>query len=100
MTGVAKNTVVKLLVELGEACAQHHDETVRNLRSQHVECDEIWAFVYAKAKNLPADKKGVYGYGDAWTWTALDADSKLMISWSAHAHRRWPTNSSRICPSG
>jgi hypothetical protein len=67
---------------LGAACARHDDETVRDLRSQRIQADEIWAFVYAKAKNLPADQKGVYGYGDAWTWTTLNADSKLMISYS------------------
>jgi len=67
--------------KLGTACARHHDETVRGLRSERIQADEVWSFVYAKAKNLPADKKGVYGYGDAWTWTAMDADSKLMISY-------------------
>ncbi|MBX9655251.1 IS1 family transposase [bacterium] len=81
MTGIAKATVSKLLVDLGTACAAYHDEHVRNLTSARIQCDEIWAFVYAKEKNVPASKKGEFGYGDVWTWTALDADSKFMVSW-------------------
>ncbi|MQA30284.1 MAG: DDE-type integrase/transposase/recombinase [Luteitalea sp.] len=79
MTGVAKNTVAKLLVDLGAACSKYQDETIRGVRSQRVQCDEIWAFVGAKAKNVPETKQGKWG--DCWTWTALDADTKLMISW-------------------
>jgi len=81
MTGVAKNTIVKLLADLGEACARFHDETVRNVKAKRVQCDEIWSFVYAKAKNVPTDKQGEFGVGDVWTWTGLDVDSKLIVSW-------------------
>lgn len=81
MTGVAKNTVVKLLADLGAACDRFHDETVRNVRAKRVQCDEIWSFVYAKQKNVPAEKRGQFGIGDVWTWTAIDADSKLIVSW-------------------
>ena len=81
MTGVAKNTVVKLLVELGAACQAHADEHLRNLPCKRLQVDEIWAFCYAKEKNVPADKKGVFGYGDVWTFAAIDADSKLIPSW-------------------
>lgn len=80
MTGVAKNTVVKLLVDLGKACDDFHDKNVRNVRSQRIQCDEIWSFVGAKAKNVPREKDGEWG--DVWTWTALDADSKMMVSYA------------------
>src|SRR5262245_30458957 len=78
---VSINTVSKLLVETGEACAQFHDEHVRGLKPERVQVDEIWAFCYAKEKNVPEDKKGVFGFGDVWTWTAIDADTKLMVSY-------------------
>jgi len=78
---VSINTVAKILADAGEACEEFHDKTVRNVRSQRVQCDEIWAFVYAKAKNVAAAKSAPVGAGDCWTWTALDADTKLMISW-------------------
>ncbi len=81
MTGVAKNTVLKLLRELGEACDEYQDKHVRNVKSKRVQCDEIWSFCYAKDKNVPAGLKGQFGYGDVWTWTAIDADSKLLITW-------------------
>jgi IS1 family transposase len=81
MTGFAKNTIVKLLVELGAACAAYQDEQLRFLDARRIQADEIWSFVYAKARNVPEDKRGQFGYGDVWTWTALDAESKLMISW-------------------
>ena len=81
MTGVAMNTVLKLLADVGEACAAYHDIYVRDLRAKRIQCDEIWQFVYSKAKNVPEDKQGVFGYGDVWTWTAIDADSKLIISY-------------------
>ena len=81
MTGFAKNTVVKLLVELGAACAAYQDEHIRYLDTRRIQADEIWSFVYAKARNVPEDKRGEFGYGDVWTWTALDSESKLMISW-------------------
>ena len=81
ITGVAKNTVLKLLADVGEACEAYHDEHVHGLTSKRVQADEIWSFCYAKQKNVPADLKGRFGYGDVWTWTAIDADSKLMVSW-------------------
>lgn len=86
MTGFAKNTIVKLLVELGEVCAAYHDENVRYLDTRRVQADEIWSFVYAKAKNVPEDKRDTFGYGDVWTWTALDSESKLMVSWLVGEH--------------
>lgn len=81
MTGAAKNTVANLLVDLGTACREFHDRMVRNVTTKRVQADEVWAFCYAKEKNVPADKKGLFGYGDVWTWTAIDADSKLCLSW-------------------
>ncbi len=80
MTGAAKNTVAKLLVDLGAACSKFQDETIRNIRSKRVQCDEIWSFVGSKEMNTPDEKKAK-GCGHCWTWTALDADSKLMLSW-------------------
>lgn len=81
MTGVSKNTIAKLLVELGTACQAYADEHLVNLTCQRLQVDEIWAFCYSKAKNVPEDKKGVFGYGDVWTFAAIDADSKLIPSW-------------------
>src|SRR5262249_46543382 len=81
MTGRSKNTIVKLLVEAGAACATFQDAALRNLPCKRVQCDEIWSFCYAKDKNLPEDKKDVFGYGSVWTWTALDADTKLIATW-------------------
>lgn len=81
MTKAAKNTVVKLLAELGAVCAAYQDEHLVNLNSSTVQCDEIWSFVGMKEKNKPEDKLSEFGYGDVWTWTAIDADSKLMICW-------------------
>jgi len=81
MTGVAKNTIVKLLADVGKACAEYQDKTLRNLPCKKVQCDEIWSFCYAKEKNVPQDKKGRFGYGDVWTWTAIDAETKLVPSW-------------------
>jgi IS1 family transposase len=79
-TGVAKNTVVKLLLDLAEACTAHHDRTVRGLRVRLLQCDEIWNFVGAKAKNARPEQKAE-GWGDTWTWTALDAQTKLCVSY-------------------
>ncbi|OBQ76979.1 transposase [Mesorhizobium loti] len=78
---VSINTVSKLLVDAGKFCADLHDREVRNVASKRVQCDEIWSFVGAKAKNVSAMKQPVDGAGDVWTWTALDSDSKLIISW-------------------
>ena len=79
---VSINTVAKLLAEAGEACETFHDENVRGVKSKRVQCDEIWAFCYAKQKNVATAKAAPQGAGDIWTWTALDADSKLIISWN------------------
>jgi IS1 family transposase len=81
MTGVAKHTVLKLLEDMGCACAAYHNEHVRNLRVRRVQADEIWAFVYGKDKNLTMEQVEA-GAGSVWTWTALDADSKLIISYT------------------
>jgi len=78
---VSINTVSKILADAGEACEAMHNETVRNVPSKRVQCDEIWSFCYAKQKNVATAKAAPEGAGDLWTWTALDADSKLMISW-------------------
>lgn len=80
MTGVAKNTVAKLLVELGSACANYQDEHLRKLPCRRVQCDEIWSFVGAKQKNV-TEEKMADGWGDVWTWTAIDADTKLVPCW-------------------
>lgn len=81
MTGVAKNTVVKLLADAGCVCADYHHQHVRNIKAKRIQCDEIWSFVYSKQKNVPDDKRGQFGVGDVWTWVALDADSKLCVSY-------------------
>lgn len=84
MTGVAKNTIVKLLVDLGDACAKYQDSAIRNINAKRVQADEIWSFCYAKKKTVQADPSILErnaDAGDVWTWTAIDADSKLMISW-------------------
>jgi IS1 family transposase len=81
MTGVSKNTIAKLLVELGAACSEYLDKAIVNLNSKRIQCDEIWSFCYAKEKNLPEELRGKFGYGDVWTWVAIDADSKLIVSW-------------------
>lgn len=78
---VSINTVSKLLVEAGEACLALHDQTVRNVKASRIQCDEIWSFCYAKAKNVAAAKSAPDGAGDVWTWTAIDADTKLMVSY-------------------
>ncbi len=81
MAGVSKVTILKLLKDVGEACLAFENKTLRNLTCKNIQCDEIWSFCYAKEKNVPQNKKGQFGYGDVWTWTALDADTKLMCSW-------------------
>src|SRR3712207_2855193 len=74
MTGAAKNTITKLLVDLGAACAAYQHAELRDLPCTEVQCDEIWSFCYAKQKNVPTEHQGTFGYGDIWTWTALCAD--------------------------
>ena len=89
---VSINTVSKLLVDAGKACAAFHDDKVRGVKARRVQVDEIWSFTAAKQKNVPAMKAPVEGAGDTWTWTAIEADTKLLITWlvggrdSEHAH--------------
>lgn len=78
---VSINTVSKLLVDAGNACAAFHDEKVRNVASKRIQCDEIWSFTYAKQKNVALAKAAPVGAGDTWTWTGIDADFKLIVSW-------------------
>lgn len=78
---VSINTVAKLLVEAGEACLAIHDETVRNVKASRIQCDEIWSFCHAKQKNVATAKAAPEGAGDVWTWTAIDADTKLIVSY-------------------
>jgi IS1 family transposase len=78
---VSINTVSKLLVDAGKACAAFHDAKVRGVKSRRVQVDEIWSFTYAKQKNVPTEKRQDLAYGNTWTWTALDAESKLLITW-------------------
>ena len=80
MTGVARNTITTLLLDLADACAEYHDRCVRNVRVRRLQCDEIWAFVGAKKKNVTPEQEQV-GWGDVWTWTAIDADTKLCLSY-------------------
>jgi IS1 family transposase len=78
LTGAAKDTVIKLLVAAGSACADYQDRTLRNLKCKRIQCDEVWSFCYAKDKNVPTKKQGKFGYGSVWTWVAIDADTKLV----------------------
>jgi IS1 family transposase len=80
VTGAAKNTVTKLLVDLGKACSEYQDRVLRDLPCKRLQFDEIWAFCYAKQKNVPEEHQGEFGYGDIWTWVAIDADTKLVPS--------------------
>jgi hypothetical protein len=81
MTGVAKHTVLKLLKDIGCACAAYHEANVRNLYVRYLQCDEIWQFVGSKMKNTSPEKVA-QGWGDVWTWTAIDADTKLIVSYT------------------
>ena len=81
IAGVSINTVSKLLVDAGRACAAYHDVTVRNIKASRVECDEIWSFCYAKDRNVPTAKAAPLDAGDVWTWTAIDRDTKLLVSY-------------------
>lgn len=74
------NTIKKLLVDIGKACIEYQDQAMRNLTCKNIQCDEIWSFCYAKEKNVPEDKKGVFGFGDVYTWTAIDSKTKLVPS--------------------
>jgi IS1 family transposase len=81
ITGASKNTVLNLLAEVGEACALYQDRVMRGLTCKRLECDEIWSFVGMKEKNVPSELRGEFGYGDVYTWTAIDADTKLIPCW-------------------
>ena len=81
MTGVAKDTVLRLLADLGTACTHFQDICLTDLPCKHIQADEIWSFCHAKERNVPEVLKGTFGYGDVWTWTALCADCKLVPSW-------------------
>jgi len=81
MTGVAKNTIVKLLADLGSVCSEYQNKALRDLPCKRIQADEIWSFIYAKAKNVPDAKAAPRDAGDVWTWTAIDADTKLVPSW-------------------
>jgi IS1 family transposase len=81
LTGASKNTVSKLLVDAGKVCAAYHDANVRNVKAARVQVDEIWSFTYAKQKNVASAKDAPEGAGDTWTWTAIDADSKMILSY-------------------
>ncbi len=81
LTGVAKTTILRLLEEVGTACAQYQDAMVRNVTAKRVQVDEIWAFCYAKQKNVTIEIAAERVAGDAWTWVAIDPDSKLVITW-------------------
>ncbi len=78
---VSINTVTKLLKEAGAACSEYQHRTLRDLPCKRVQCDEIWAFCYAKEKNVAPENKGILGFGDVYTWTGMDADTKLMVSY-------------------
>lgn len=81
MCDVSFNTVSKLLIDVGAACYDYQDKTLRNLPCKRVQCDEIWSFCYAKERNVPEDKRGEFGIGDVYTWVAIDADTKLVPCW-------------------
>lgn len=82
LTGASKNTVAKLLATAGNAALEYQNQTLRNLTCKKVQCDEIWSFVYAKQKNVPEKMKDNPGIGSVWTWTAIDADTKLIATWA------------------
>ena len=81
LADVSFNTVAKLLIDAGKVCADLHDEMVQGVTASRIQCDEIWSFTYAKRKNVPNAKAAPADAGDTWTWTALDSDSKLIVSW-------------------
>jgi len=81
MTGVAKGTILKFLADIGKVCTEYQDKAFRNLKCKKIQCDEIWSFCYAKEQNVPEEMQGQFGFGDVWTWTALDADTKLVPCW-------------------
>ena len=89
MCDVSFNTVLKLLPEIGQACESYQRRVLVNLNCRRLQCDEIWSFCYAKDKNVPKDKRGKFGFGDVWTWVAIDADTKLVPSWRIGGRNAW-----------
>src|SRR6266404_4115044 len=89
LAGVAFNTVLKLLPEIGQACEEYQRRVLRNLPCKRVQCDEIWSFCYGKDKNLPKDKRGKFGFGSVWTWTAICADTKLVPCYRVGDRNAW-----------
>ena len=87
VVGVSINSVARLLVQAGEACTEFHDEHVREVSTTHVQCDELWSFCYAKAKNVEFAKAAPAGAGDVWTWTALADDPRLILTWAVSPDR-------------
>lgn len=81
LTGASKNTVTKLLIDAGKACMAYHDANVRNVAAKRIQVDEIWSFIYTKQKNVSAAKAAPDGAGDVWTWTAIEADTKMIVSY-------------------
>lgn len=92
LTGAAKGTVLKLLVEVGRACSEYQHKSLRNLTCKRVQCDEIWSFCYAKDKNVPERMRHDPGVGSIWTWTAIDADSKLIVTYHIGTRDAWCAN--------
>lgn len=80
MTGVSKPTILKLLADLGAACSKYQDEKIVNLKTERVQADELWSFIHGRRKNLTGERRDTFGFGDAWTFTAIDCDSKLIIT--------------------
>jgi IS1 family transposase len=81
IAGVDVHTVMNLMVEAGKVCETYHDATVKNINAKRIQCDELWSFCYVKNKNVPPEKQGELGYGDAWAWVAIDADTRLTLTW-------------------
>jgi hypothetical protein len=83
------HTVMWLLEDVGGTCAEYQDKTIRNLTCKRIQCDEIWSFCYAKQKNLPQELAGKFGFGDVWTWVAMDAETKLVVCWRVGGRNAW-----------
>lgn len=92
MAGVDKKTVLRLLADVGDACDAYQYDTIRGLQSARVQCDEIWSFCHAKERNLKPEMRGADGVGDLWTWTAIDADTKLIVTWHLGKRTRGDAN--------
>lgn len=89
MCDVAFNTVLHFLPQIGQACAEYQQRMLVNLTCKRIQCDEIWSFCYAKAKNVPQELQGKFGFGDVWTWVAMDAETKLVICWRVGGRNAW-----------